>query len=124
VKRLLSFVLMLVCVLAFSGCKDNIAKTKYKGDTAKSYCYVSYVSSDGFVADINDLGRVFVEYANADDNIELFDTVIVEYSTDDLIEENGSYVAITGNEDHWSYRIQNPKKVRVADPSKGEPVFG
>ena len=123
-KRSLAFVLVLVCILAFSGCKDDIAETKYKGDSAKSYCYVSYVTSDGFVAGINDIGRVFVEYANADEDIKLFDTVIVEYGTDDLIEENGSYVAITGNEARWSYRIKNPKKVRVADPSKGEPVFG
>lgn len=123
-KKLISLVLVLVCVLTFAGCKNDIAKSESKGDTVKSYCYVTYVTTDGFAANINDIGCVFIEYADAKDQIELFDTVVVEYHADDLIKENGSYIGVAGNEEVWSYRIKDPQNVRVADASKGEPVFG
>ncbi len=92
-------------------------------DVIQSYCYVLCVLSDGFVASINDIGNVFIKYNNRNDEIEVFDTVVIEYDRKDLLEAIGHF-EIAGEQETYSYRLNNPKTVRKADPSKGEPVFG
>ena len=90
----------------------------------ESYGYVVSVKRNGFVASINEIGYVYIRYDGAKDEIELYDTVIVEYSSADLIEKNGLYMGSDGEIERYSYQIKEPRRVRVADPSKGEPVFG
>ena len=90
----------------------------------ESYGYVVSVKRNGFVASINEIGYVYIRYDGAKDEIELYDTVIVEYSAADLIEKNGLYMGSGGEIERYSYQIKEPRRVRVADPSKGEPVFG
>ena len=102
--------------------------TSALGDEAdaliESYCYVVCVKRNGFVASINDVGYVYIRYDDAEDEIELYNTVIVEYSSADLIEKNGIYIGSAGEIEQYSFQIKEPRSVRVADPSKGEPVFG
>ena len=90
----------------------------------ESYGYVVSVKRNGFVASINEIGYVYIRYDGAKDEIELYDTVIVEYSSADLIEKNGFYMGSGGEIERYSYQIKEPRRVRVADPSNGEPVFG
>ena len=90
----------------------------------ESYGYVVSVKPNGFVASIDDVGYVYIRYDGAKDEIELYDTVIVEYSSADLIEKNGLYMGSDGEIERYSYQIKEPRRVRVADPSNGEPVFG
>ena len=95
-----------------------------ESDATTAYCYVLNVTANGFVAGINGVGDVFVKYDNANQHIELFDTVILEYYETDLIEKSGTYTDVLGERASYSYKITDPKSVRVADPSKGELVFG
>lgn len=114
----IAVVLVLVLMLSMVGCNAS-SDDKEK----EAYCYVVHVESNGFVADIIDVGVAYIEYSNANQEIELFDTVIIEYDEADLIEENGTYTGITGESASFSYKITNLNSVRVADPSKGEEVF-
>ena len=109
---------VLALMLSMVGCNTS-SDDKEK----EAYCYVVHVESNGFVADIIDVGVAYIEYSNANQEIELFDTVIIEYDESELIEENGTYTDITGGSASFSYKITNLNSVRVADPSKGEEVF-
>ena len=106
--------------------ENDSTKTNINGgrDTTTADCYVLGVTANGFVASINGVGDVFVKYSNANQHIELFDTVIVEYYEADLIEKAGTYTDPGDEKATYSYTVASPISVRVADPSKGEPVFG
>ena len=108
---------------ASDGNKDT-SPSNDQTNTITAYCYVLCVKSDGFVANINDVGDVFIKYANAKQHIEVFDTVIVEYDKADLEEKSGTYTDVSGEKATYSHKLTNPKNVRVADPSKGDLVFG
>lgn len=82
------------------------------------------MSDDGFIAYINGIGNVFIKYDAAGSKIQVFDTVVVEYDSEDLVVENGQYIDVAGENVTYSYKLNNPESVRKADPSKGEPVFG
>ena len=86
-----------------------------------SHGYVLYVSEDGFVAHINAYGNVFVKNKGSD-IIDIFDTVIIEYYEANLFRESGSF-DIAGEIEQYSYMLE-AISVRVADPSKGDLVFG
>ena len=91
-------------------------------DIAIAYGYVVYAAQDGFVVDINDLGYVFVKHA--DPEIRMFHTVVIEYDIADMVETYGSYPDIDGSTLSYSYILSKTRGVRLADPSKGEPLFG
>ena len=91
-------------------------------DIAIAYCYVVHTAQDGFVVHINDLGYVFVKHA--DSEIKLFNTVVIEYDAADLTKTDGSYLDLDGSSQSYSYMLQKTRGIRLADPSKGEPVFG
>ena len=88
----------------------------------EAYGYVVCLKEDGFIADIESLGYVYVQYA--DPEIKVFDTVIIEFSETDLISANGSFLTIDGRERSYSYMLQTLKSIRFPDPTKGEPTFG
>ena len=116
--------LLLILILMFSVVSCNIPSSNEKeDDVIKADCYVLHVKSNGFVANINDVGTVYIEYPNDLNQIEIFDTVIIEYYETNLIKTNGTYIDVSGERASYSYKIANPKSVRVADPSDGEPVF-
>ena len=106
----------LLCAFAFSGCAELHIK--------ETYGYVVYVMEDGFVADTNDVGCVLVTYANAQQIIGLFDTVRIEYDTNELKETSGTYIGLAGGQESYAYTLERVKNVRPSDPSKGEPLFG
>ena len=101
-----------------------LEKSEEVNEAKKSYLYIASVTEDGFVGSCNELGRVYVKYPDADKEIELFDTIVVEYYASDLKEEEGTFVHITGNPDKYLYKIDDPIVVRHSDPSRGEPLYG
>ena len=126
-KKFLAVLLLLMVLFALTACGNTYKDTSPSNDQANTitaYCYVLCVKSDGFVANINDVGDVFIKYANAKQHIEVFDTVIVEYDKADLVEKSGTYTDVSGEKATYSHKLTNPKNVRVADPSKGDLVFG
>ena len=116
--------LLLVLVLTFSLVGCNTSSDEQDAEAVKAYCYVGYVDSHGFVADIGDIGRVYIEYPNAKEQIKLYDTVIIEYVTSQLTETDGTYIGVAGGTETYSHTLKSLKSLRVADPSKGDHVFG
>ena len=121
--RKLTFFLATLLAFSMMGCSTPFSNREDE-KVIKADCYVVCVKPNGFVASINGVGDVFIKYANAKEQIDVFDTVIVEYYETDLIEKNGAYVDARGERARYSYQIKSPKSIRVADPSKGELVFG
>lgn len=122
-KKLTALLLVMILIFSMIGC-NNPSSNDRNGDVIEVSCYVTCVKFNGFVAHIYDVGYVFVKYANAKKQIDVFDTVIVEYYENELIEKNGTYVDVSGERMNYSYMIKSPVSARIADPSKGEPVFG
>lgn len=111
-KKVLSLVIVIAfCLFMLAGC------------ASKDFCYVAYVSEEGFVTDIDGYGTVFVKHANADESIKRFDTVLVKFDADDMKEISGSYVD-NGHEGVYSYVLENVKSVRKSIPMLGEPLYG
>lgn len=143
-KVVFVMLIMLISVYLLSGC-DNISPensdSQLTNDTfdmntehneipndpqsaipVTSHGYVLYVSEDGFVAHINAYGNVFVKNKGSD-SIDIFDTVIIEYFEANLFSESGSFDIAGEPTEQYSYTLE-AISVRVADPSKGDPVFG
>ena len=104
--------------------RESAETGKQIEELVESYCYVVCVKRNGFIVSINDVGYVYIRYAHAKDEIEIYNTVIVEYDPADLMEQSGIYIGSAGEIEEYSFKLQNPRSVRIADPSKGEPVFG
>lgn len=122
-KKLTAVFLIIILIFSMVGCNQP-STSNDEGNTTTADCYVLGVTANGFVASINGVGEVFVKYSNANQHIELFDTVIVEYYEADLIEKAGTYTDPGDEKATYLYTVASPISVRVADPSKGEPVFG
>ena len=111
-KNVLCFVIAItVCAAVLFGCAGNSAGT---------YCRVECITEDGFVAGTEDGRFLFVKYAKAD-RFDLFDTVVIEFSGEDLKPETGTVTMPDGFEAAYSHVLENPKSVRPAGP--GEPTF-
>ena len=104
-------------------CSHDPAEGK-EDETVRSDGYVRNVSNDGFLLDIPNTGVVFVKCPNADAYIQRFDTVAVDYAAADLIPRKSSYLGAAGEEESYSYRLEKPLLIRVADPLRGDPVLG
>ena len=122
-KKLTALFWTIILIFSMVGCNQP-STSNGESDATTAYCYVLGVTADGFVANINGVGDVFIKYANAKQHIEEFDTVIVEYYKANLIEKAGTYTDPSNEKATYSYTVASPISVRVADPSKGEPVFG
>ena len=90
----------------------------------ESYCYVICVRTNGLIVSVNDVGYIYVHCSDAKDRFKRYNTVVVEYAPDDLEEKRGFYMDDGGEIGQYSFKIKNPRGVRLADPSRGEPVFG
>ena len=122
-KKLTALFLTIILIFSMVGCNQPFTSNG-ESDATTAYCYVLGVTANGFVAHINGVGDVFIKYANAKQHIEEFDTVIVEYYKANLIEKAGTYTDPSDEKATYSYTVASPISVRVADPSKGELVFG
>ena len=88
------------------------------------YVYIAYTDENGFMGSINGLGRVYVEYADAEKDFDEFDTVRITWKTENLREESGTVInPISGNPDLYEF-ILKPSTVRKSIPWLGEPLYG
>ena len=111
-KWIALFITLILCVSVLFGCAD----------VQKKYCRVVCVREDGMILDIEQLGYVYVKTANGD--FAILSTVVMEFSESDLKPANGTFLKFDGSEQNYSYIIETPKSIRLADPTAGEPTFG
>ena len=106
---------MTLCLLALFGCSTD-------ADGQTKFCRVVCVQEEGIIVDIEQLGYVYVKTVNAD--FVILSTVVMEFSESDLKPASGTFLKFDGSEQNYSYILETPKSIRLADPAAGEPTFG
>lgn len=119
-KQWLFIAAIAVCLLLFGGCASRNAQENTPGEL----CYVLCVEDDGIVVWIENIGNVYVKYEATEPEIGRLDTVVMEFDETDLKSAAGTFLTVDEDEQTYSYILENPKSIRLADPAKGEPTFG
>ena len=114
-KTLILLLAILLCFL--SACTSRHIKKDV-------YVYVVYVDDTGFVCQIEDVGDVYVKCPTGDYGIKTFDTVIMTYDLNAITESGGTYIPFEDHEATYDHTLESVRAIRIADPGKGEPVFG
>ena len=68
------------------------------------------------------IGNVYVKQVDAALEIEPLDTVVMEFSADDLKSASGTFTDAYGDEQTYSYILGSPKSIRHT--TEDEPTFG
>ena len=117
-KKVLFFIItMTVCLSVLFGCATD-------ADVQTKSCRVVCLEEDGIIVSIEYIGHVYVKNVDADLEISTLNTVVMEFSEDDLKPANGTFLNFDGRELNYSYILENPERIRLADPDSGEPTFG
>jgi len=118
-KKAIFFVItIMICLALFWGCSQDAAKA----DTQGEFCQVLCLEEDGIVVWIEGIGNVYVKQVDAALEIEPLDTVVMEFSADDLESASGKFIDAFGEEQVYSYVLENPKSIRHT--TEDEPTFG
>ena len=120
-KIVRSIVVLILCLTVLWGCTQKEPETK-----PGEFCRVLCLKDDGFVVEIPDtnLGYVYVKHADATLEIKPLDTVVIEFSESDLQTADEAFVDFFGQTHRYSYILETPKSIRLADTEAGEPTFG
>ena len=122
-KKAVFFIIAItLCFVLLEACDKNAAGVSTQGE----FCRVLCLKEGGIVVEIPDmdLGYVYVKYSNSDLEIAPLDTVVIEFTESDLKLASEKFTDFFEEELTYSYILENPKSIRLADPSSGEPTFG
>ena len=122
-KKLFCFMLALgLCLVVFSGCSQSVDESSLR----EEFCCVLSLQEDGIVVEIPDadLGYVYVRYCDKALEVAPLDTVVIQFSETDLKSAYGKFTDYFGETLSYSYIIDSPHSIRLADAAKGEPTFG
>ena len=117
-KTVLLVIAIVLCLAVLWGCTQDAPKV----DTQGEFCQVLCLEEDGIVVWIEDIGNVYVKQVDAALEIEVLDTVVMEFSKDNLESASGTFTDAFGDEQSYSYILENPKSVRRT--TENEPTFG
>ena len=109
--------LLCLCLLVsacFISCGDRMVT---------AYVYVDYIGEDHVVGAIEGKGKVKI-LCDPGEDVELFDTLRIQYRASDLVQESGTYTAITGNPAEYEWVLNKVESIRQSKPGLGEPVYG
>ena len=117
-KIVLLVITITICLAIFWGCSQDTAKT----DTQGEFCRVLCLEGKGIVVWIEEIGNVYIKQVDTALKIEPLDTVVMEFSADDLESASGKFTDAFGDEQAYSYILEIPKNIRHT--AEGEPTFG
>ena len=118
-KALVFIISIMLCfTLFFCGCSKNETEV----DKQSEFCRVLCLKGDGIIVWIENIGHVYVKHVDTSLNIEPLDTVVMEFSESDLESASGKFTDCFGEEQSYSYIIENPKSIRHT--TEEEPTFG
>ena len=117
-KAILFVITIMICLSLFWGCSQDAEKADSQGE----FCRVLCLEDDGIVVWIEGIGNVYVKQVDAALEIEPLDTVVIEFSADDLESANGTFTDAFGDEQVYSYILEIPKNIRHR--TEDEPTFG
>ena len=135
-KKVMFFIIsiMLYLALFFCGCSENkvepISQSESYSYTENNlglekqsyFCRVLGLLDNGIVVWIENVGNVCVKNVDSALKIEPLDTIVMEFSGDDLEAVSGKFTDCFGEEQSYSYIIENPKSIRHT--TEEEPTFG
>ena len=109
--------LLCLCLLVsacFVSCGDRLVT---------AYVYVDTIGEDYITGTIEGKGNVKI-LCDPGENVELFDTLKIKYRASDLVQESGTYTAITGNPAEYEWVLNKVESIRQSKPGLGEPLIG
>lgn len=114
-------VIMIFSLVVFTGCDEDEQGTDENDQIRSEFVYVLWVGENSFIAGLINDEKTWIKCEGIGDEIDVFDTVLVEYDINAVeksmgLSENG--------EDLYYYIIHKVVNVRLADPDKGEHLFG
>ena len=118
-KAVLLFTAITLCfVLFFAGCSQDSTEV----DIQRELCRVLCLKDDGIIVWIENIGNVYVK--NVDTTLEIapLDTVVIEFSKDNLKSANETFTDHSGEAQIYSNILENPKHIRHV--TENEPTFG
>jgi len=92
--------------------------------TQGEFCRVLCLMDDGIVVWIADIGHVYVKHVDAALGIKPLSTVVMDFAQSDLKAAEGAFTDAFGEELTYSYILETPRSIRLADSAAGEPTFG
>ena len=108
----LCFVFLLV------GCSRSSTADNVQSESCRVLC----LKDDGIIVWIENIGNVYVKNVDTTLEIEPLDTVVMEFSKDDLKSANEKFTDFFGEEQVYSNILENPKHIRHT--KEDEPTFG
>ena len=105
-------------MLFSNGCSPKVEENKPE----EVFCRVLCLEDNGMYVWTENIGHIYVKYDNLDIETYTMDTVVMEFSENDLISAKGKFVDCFGEEQDYLYILENPQNIRLTTPE--EPTFG
>ena len=105
-------------MLFSNGCSQKVDKNK----TEEVFCRVLCLDDNGMYVRTENIGHIYVKYDNLDIETYAMDTVVIEFSENDLISAKGKFIDCFGEEQDYLYILENPQNIRLT--TLEEPTFG
>lgn len=133
-KSIALIVTITLCLTAFlCGCtkntKDNMQDTTTteireitKTDTQGELCRVACKKDDGIVVWAGEYEHIYVKNVDVVLDIKPLQTVVIDFSESELRKANGTFTDSFGDEQTYSYILENPKSIRHTTAE--EPTYG
>ena len=131
-KSISLIVAITLCLTAFlCGCTNNsinedtttaeseeITNTEAQGELCRVVC----LKDDGIIVWAGEYEHIYVKNVDGDLEIKPLQTVVIAFSESDLQRANGTFTDTFGDEQSYSYVLENPKGIRHT--TSEEPTYG
>ena len=129
-KSIALIVAIIMLLTAFlCGCTKNMQDTTTtefkeitKTETQGEFCRVVCLKDDGIIVWAGEYEHIYVKNVDVALDIKPLQTVVIDFSESDLQKANGTFTDTFGDEQTYSYILENPKSIRHT--TSEEPIFG
>ena len=130
-KSVFLIVTIVLCfILLLSGCSEkpqnddvqNTITEPTKTETQGELCRVVSLKDDGIIVWAGEYEHIYVKNVDVALDIKPLQTVVTDFSESDLQRANGTFTDSFGDEQTYSYILENPKSIRHT--TSEEPTFG
>lgn len=128
-KQVLLAIILCLAVL-LCGCSQNTngndvqntTTEPIKTETQGGFCRVVCLKEDGIIVWAGEYEHIYVKNVDVALDVKPLQTVVIDFSESDLQRANGTFTDTFGDEQTYSYILENPKSIRHT--TSEEPTFG